>query len=550
MLLSYGLSLCMGLTFSLASAKMYDRTIQTSLGPVRGYKYFTNQTELQTYFGVNDTDVTAFLGLPYAADTGYQNRWRAPQPRTPWNETLNATTFGPSCPGGSDNYSEDCLSLNIWTNAKTPDAKLPVIVYSYGSDMSSNFSWFYGGGIAQKDVVFVTFNRRDDAFGFLAHPELNAESVAENGHNSSGNYGVLDQLEVLKWIQKNIAHFGGDPDRVTISGSSFGSSQVYHAVNSKLFSGLFHRGIAVSGIRYPYDTLLAGLATSYVNMSRALQLGEKYTAAHNVSTIEELRTVSMEKLLKGSQDRVTGADIWWVTSLSTNYPLQFKPVLDGYVLPEKYIQSLLQGPVNDVPIITGNTRDESGAEVIKYYTVSEYKKYNLLKYGKLADWYFKLYPGGNTTNSSSDAWRLAAQDLSKTSTWAYARDWVHSVAKSPIYTYFWDHVVPGSGMGAFHQGDVMYHFNALYANQQYSFTTEDYKIADTVSSYWANFAHTGNPNKGGSVRRSGKLADWKPNAKNTSEVFYMGGEWKMAPITNEINKTDFMMSYFGMQKPW
>lgn len=131
--------------------------------------------------------------------------------------------------------------------------------------------------MALKDVITVTFNRRDDAFGYLAHPELNAESLATNGHNSSGNYGILDQLEVLKWIQRNIAHFGGDPDRVTVAGQSFGSAQVYHALNSPLFNGTFVGAISESGIRYPYDPALAGLATSYVNMSSALKYGINYT---------------------------------------------------------------------------------------------------------------------------------------------------------------------------------------------------------------------------------------------------------------------------------
>ncbi|KAL2829760.1 carboxylesterase [Aspergillus cavernicola] len=481
------IGLAFALLSSFADAQLYGKTIQTSLGPVQGYKYFTNQTELQTFFGVNDSDVTAFLGIPYAADTGYHNRWKPPQPRTPWNETLNATKFGPACPGASTDYSEDCLSLNIWTNAQSPSDKLPVIVYSYGSDQTSDYSWYYGGGIAQKDVIFVTFNRRDDAFGFLAHPELNAESLAQNGHSSSGNYGILDHLEVLKWVNKNIAGFGGDPDRVTITGSSFGSSQVYHAINSELFKGLFSGGIAVSGLRYPKDTMLAGLATSYVNMSRALEFGQNYTTTHNASSIAELRTLPVESLLQGSQDRITDEDIWWVTALSAMYPLKFKPVLDNYILPEKYMEQLLTGPANDVPLITGNTRDESGAEITTSYTADEYREYNTLKYGSLADWYFALYPGGNSTNSASNAWRLAAQDLSKVSTWAFARDWVNSTAQSPIYTYFWDHVVPGSEAGAFHQGDVMYHYNSLYANSEYSFTEADYKIADIVSSCNAPF---------------------------------------------------------------
>lgn len=124
-----------------------------------------------------------------------------------------------------------------------------------------------------KDAVVVTFNRRDAVYAFHAHPDLNAESLAENGHNSFGNHGTLDHRFLLSWLQRNIAHFGGNTNRVTIAGQPFGSAQVYHAINSDLFSGLFHGAIAESGFRDPYDTLLAGLATSYVSMDKAIFFG-------------------------------------------------------------------------------------------------------------------------------------------------------------------------------------------------------------------------------------------------------------------------------------
>jgi carboxylesterase 2 len=285
------------------------------------------------------------------------------------------------------------------------------------------------------NVVTVTFNRRDDVLGYLALPELNAEGLATTGYNTSGNYGVLDHLEVLKWVQDNIAKFGGDPDRVTIAGQSFGSGQVYHAVNSGLFSGYFHRAISQSGIRYPYDTLLAGLATSYVTMENALVNGLNYTANHNVSTLAELRELSLDDILVGSADR--DSTTWWVTALSCNYPLIYKPVLDGYVLPMKYIEQLKKGPANDVPLITGNTKDESGASTTTNYTVAEYKEYCTLKYGNLSARYFSLYPSEDNQTIANMAWNAAARDTSLVSSWAYANGWIKS-AESPIYTYYWD----------------------------------------------------------------------------------------------------------------
>jgi carboxylesterase 2 len=535
---------------AVAHGQLWDQVINTTYGPVQGYQYF-NESTLKTYFNSSESNVTAFLGIPYAADTGYENRWKPAQPRESWNETLIADAFGPACPVPDNSYiSEDCLSLNIWTNAGSADDKLPVIVWNQGSDETSDNTWWYGGGMALHDVILITFNRRDDAFGYLAHPELNAEGLAATGHNTSGNYGVLDQLEVLKWVQSNIVNFGGDPDRVTVAGQSFGSSQVYHAVNSPLFTGYFHGAISESGIRYPYDTLLAGLATSYVNMSSALFFGQNYTAFHNVSSIAELRTLSMEDLLTGSEDRVNGTWIWWVTALSAGYPVIFKPVLDDYVIPSTYLDTLINGPANDVPLITGNTKDESGAATSTDYTVEEYESYCSLKYANLSTRYFELYPDNDNQTTADQAWNAAARDTSLVGSWAYATDWYKS-ASSDFYTYYWTHAPPGQSMGAFHQSEIMYALNALYANSDtYPFTDVDYEIQAEMSAYWANFAKTLNPNTGGSYKGNGTLATWTPNSPNgTQVVMELGDYFGNVPIAKPA-QVKFIMDYFHQQIPY
>lgn len=520
------------LTASVQGA-IYDKVIQTSLGPVQGYQYFTNQTELETYFGVSSSNVANFLGIPFAASTAYQNRWKAPQPREPWNETLIADTWGAPCPSrDTAGYSEDCLNLNVWTSANSSADRLPVIVWNQGSDETSNTAWWYGGGMAlQHDIIVVTFNRRDDAFGFLAHPDLNAESLAENGHNSSGNWGILDHKAALEWVQSNIANFGGDPDRVTIMGQSFGSSQVYHAVNSILFKGLFVGAISQSGIHYPTNPWINGLATSYVNMSRALEHGVNYTSNHNATSIAELRSdsVSVESLLEGSQDRVGTDDMWWVTAVSAGYPLIFKPVLDNYVLPEKYMDQLLQGPANDVPLITGGTHDENGASPTNSYEAAYIDEVSALKWGNLSAQYFDLYPAGNTTTSANEAWNLATLDLGTVSQWSYATDRVsRSNATAPIWTYLWDHAPPGQEQGAFHQSEIMYVLNSLYANgDTYPFVDDDFYIQSMVSAYWANFAKTGNPNQGDSYGGgNANLPYWAPNTAETRTMFNIGDSFR------------------------
>lgn len=551
-----GLALALGSALvAPGQAQLFNQTIQTTLGPVQGFEYFTNQTELETYFGVSESTVAAFLGIPFAASTAYQNRWKAPQPRTPWNETFVADAFGAPCPSqGTAGYSEDCLNLNIWTSANSSDDSLPVIVWNQGSDETSNDAWWMGGGMAQQhDVLLVTFNRRDDAFGYLAHPDLNAESLAENGHNASGNYGLLDHLECLKWVQANIASFGGDPDRVSIMGQSFGSSQVYHAVNSALFSGLFVGGISQSGIHTPYNPWVAALATSYVNMSRALEHGVNYTSNHNASSIAELRELSVESLLVGSQDRVGTDDLSWVTALSTNYPLIFKPVLDGYVIPEKYITQALAGPANDVPLITGTVRDENGAGPTNNFSVADLNYWQSVRFANLSAEYFELYPTGNTSDTATAAWNTQTIEEGLVSQWLYAQDWVQSNATSPIYTYYWDHAPPGQDQGAFHQSEIMYALNALYANtDQYPFVENDFYVQSMISAYWANFARTGNPNLGGAyVNATGAtLPYWAPQDGVTKFTMHIGDAWENTTLAKSDEAVQFNVDYFSQQVPF
>ncbi|KAF2162126.1 hypothetical protein M409DRAFT_37448 [Zasmidium cellare ATCC 36951] len=539
-------------------AQLWNQTIETQYCPVEGFKYF-NESTLATYFNLTSSNVTAFLGVPYGADTAYQERWKPAQPPVPWNTTLKASEFGPVCPtsdsgfSASSSVSEDCLTINIWTNAGTKDARLPVMLWNQGSGETSDSTWWYGGGMALKDVILITFNRRDDAFGYLAHPDLNQEGFERTGYYTSGNYGVLDQLAVLKWITTNIANFGGDPNRVTIAGQSFGSSQVYHAVNSKLFSGYFHGGISESGIRYPKDTLLADLATSYVTMEDALLNGQKYTFYHNVTSIAELRKLSLDELLIGSGDRVGNSSIWWVTALSAMYPLIFKPVLDDYVLPKTYMQQLIDGPANDVPVITGNTLDESGAATSTNYTLAQFKYYNQLKYGSLYGNFTKFYPTNDNDTLANDQWNQAAIDTSLVGSWLFARDWYKS-ATSPFYTYFWTHEPPGQSQGAFHQSEIMYALNALYANaDQYPFSEVDYEIAAKMSGYWSNFAKTLDPNndgldKGSTARET--LPYWAPVDRNgTQVVFELGNAFGNVPLAKPGHAA-FIEEYFARQAPY
>lgn len=314
-------------------------------------------------------------------------------------------------------------------------------------------------------------------------------------------------------------------------GQSFGSSQVYHAVNSVLFKGLFVGAIFQSSIHYPINLWINGRATSYVNMSRALEHGVNYTTNRNATSIAELRSesVSVEDLLESFQYRV-GTDVtWWVTAVSTGYPLIFEPVLDNYVLPEKYMDQLLQGPANAVPLITGGTHNENGASPTNSYEAAYIDEVSGLRWGSLSTQYFDLYPTGNTTTSANKAWNLATLDLGTVSQWMYATDRVaRSNATAPIWTYLWDYAPPGQEQGAFHQSEIMYVLNALYANgDTYPFVDDDFYIQSMVSAYWANFAKTGNPIQGDSYGGgNASLPYWAPNTAETRTMFNIGDSFR------------------------
>ncbi|KAE9034862.1 hypothetical protein PR003_g8142 [Phytophthora rubi] len=318
--------------------------------------------------GVEDSDVagvTVFKGIPFAASTAGEARWTAPQPPASWDGVKVADTFG-------------------MTSADSVDDALPVYVWIYGGRFiggAGSLPLYDGAGLAAKGLVVVTLNYRMGALGFLATPELQSESP----NNSTGNYGLLDQILALKWVQENVAAFGGDPTKVTIGGQSAGSSSVYHLVDSPLAAGLFRGAIAESGIRFPYDPLIWALATSYRTLQHALDGGATYMADHNVSTAAELRNLSIFSILDGNNDNDeygATAD----TDASSEPPL-FRPALDGYVMTQTYWEVLETGPANDVALITGNNADESGAATTTNVTVAEYVAAATTKYGDLVDEY-------------------------------------------------------------------------------------------------------------------------------------------------------------------
>src|SRR3984957_7816341 len=298
------------------------------------------RTETGLVSGVPGTtdDVRVYKGIPFAAPPVGDLRWREPRPPSHWEGVRKADEFSPVCmqqqrgPAGASGPSEDCLYLNIWTAAKSAAERRPVIVWPYGGAFTGRvglLGMYNGDALARKGAVVVTYNYRLGIFGFLAHPELTKES----GHNASGNYAMMDMAAVLKWVQKNIANFGGDPKRVTIDGESAGAMLVSAMVGSPEGKGLLQRAIAQSGA-------WMGISIAHMTtLAAAEENGQKLAQGLGAASVAELRAQPADDLLKYSR----GA---------------FAIIVDGWYVPEDLSLTYAHHKENDVDILVGSNRDE------------------------------------------------------------------------------------------------------------------------------------------------------------------------------------------------
>jgi para-nitrobenzyl esterase len=537
---------------SVALALMAPGTALAALtDPVR--------TESGLVMGVpgNDPSITVFKGLPYAAPPVGDLRWRPPRPPMPWPGVRPATNFGPVCPQQSidADMSEDCLRLNIWTGASSKADKLPVLVWIYGGGFiqgSGSNPLFDGEALALKNLVVVTFNYRLGALGFLATPELSKES----GHNASGNYGLLDDIALLKWVKENIAAFGGDPAKVTIAGQSAGAGSVGFLANSPLAKGLFIRAIAESHVRDPRDPDLRYLSVSWRALKTAEAQGVQYQAAHHADNLAALRALPWDAVIDGSNVPDMGVD----TKGPAKPPL-FRPVVDGWVVPASYNDIFARGRQNDVAFLAGNNKDETGAVPATAFDrlraskappragapqphvrLADYVAAAKVKFGAMSDAFLKLYPATNDLQAAL-ASNDAARDQSRISTFLWATAWRKGAAK-PVYTYFWTHAPPGPNhdiTGAYHGSEIAYVLGNVAANDG-TWTDNDARIARIVSTYWANFAATGDPNSAG-------VPDWpafKPDVPMTMEL---GDHFAPMPVASN-DKIEFWKRWFAAQEPW
>ncbi|PYH98104.1 alpha/beta-hydrolase [Aspergillus ellipticus CBS 707.79] len=493
----------------VARAALYDTVVQTSHGPVMGYRAFNSSP---SGIGLGRwEEIAVWKGIPFAANTSGENRFRPPQPAEAWDEVRYAADFGPVCPSatsGMNDYTinEDCLNLNIWSVANSSSDKLPVVMWSYPAESTARDDLFNGGGMAAQDVVFVNYNYRTGSFGWLATPELSEERLATVGVNSSGNWGMLDQFAALKWIKANIASFGGDPDHITVMGQSAGSAATYHILNSPLTEGDIVGAIIESGVRDPHDPLCTSLAEGYTTLEDSLATGESFMTSLSCSDIACMRALPMDDLI--------------TSFMGSSY--SFSATLDHYAMPATYLEALEAGAANQVPVLTGNTKDESGANFNITLSLAEYLvDLNETFSGVWIERFFDLYPANDST-SAPGAYNSQWTDRSKVGTWLWTQLWANASTED-VYTYFWDHAPPGEDRGAYHESEINYVLNNLYDTDP-PWTEEDYVIAARMNGYWVNFIKTGNPN-------GGNLTEW-PATDSSPLVQHVGNGWGQIPVAD------------------
>lgn len=458
----------------------------------------------------DDQAVKIFMGIPFAAPPVGELRWKAPQPVVPWTgvrpcvtppaSAMQATPkpffcwskefMAPESP-----LSEDCLYLNVWTPAKTAQDSLPVMVWIHGGAFtggSGTVPLYNGEQMARKGVVFVTINYRLGIFGFLAHPELSAESDLK----TSGNYGILDQIAALKWVKENIAAFGGNPGNVTIDGQSAGSFSVNILMVSPLAKGLFQRAIGQSGAMFGKQFHMAN------SLQEAEQSGREITDKMGIRSIADLRTLPVDSVLK--------------------IPGHFGLTIDDVVIPPVY-ETFAAGKQNDVSLLTGWNADD-GVSFGPPVNAAQFQAMANKQFGENADQYLKLFPAA-TDEEAAKSQKLVSQLSFGWNNYSWAR-MQSETGKGKSYLYFFSRVPPGEpNYGAFHSSEFGYALHTLHLWNR-PFTDADYNLENIMSSYWVNFAKTGDPNGDG-------LPKWPAFNDQNPEVIELGDEIKAEPLPHQ-----------------
>ncbi|KAI0860537.1 alpha/beta-hydrolase [Xylaria cubensis] len=480
--------------------------------------------------GAQTSDGTrSFLGIPYAAPPVGDLRWRAPQQPLPWSGVRSGDKFSSGCiqpqaPADSlynnegTEFSEDCLYLNVYTGAEGVTNR-PVLVWLHfgafvfgaGSNPMLN-----GTKLAAEGITVVTVNFRLGRFGFLALPELSAES----DHQTSGNYGILDQIAALKWVQRNIKAFGGDPTNVTVGGASSGGASVHILRISPLAKGLFSRAICESGPGVAPALNGFGHIAAYMTLAAAEEAGTEVRQALGASSLAELRGISPDKILAVSLPRTQGPWKSYLRPTTTSLSVYdtMNPIVDGYILPEAPITAFTSGQALDIPFIAGHTGDD-GTALPRLDSLDKYHVFLNETFGEQADEALRLYPASTDDEVWTSSWRLLADQVFYWPTWTSAR-LQSKYMKSPAWYYEFlrappipadSQIIEKDFAGAFHLAGMLYGLGNLDA-WQWDWTDADRSLSKKMMETWVNFV------KGGSPEGNPGAADYWPALSTKSDV--------------------------------
>lgn len=472
----FGLRAVCALAIMAGAPKMHlpvhpdSLVVKTEQGRLRG-KY------------INDRQVRAFLGIPYAAPPLKELRWRPPQPPERWAGERDATRYGHRCVQEriyadmifqDSGPSEDCLYLNVFTPAKAGlRKKLPVMFWIHGGGFeagSASEPRHDGDYLPLKGVVLVTINYRLGVFGFLATPGLAAED-----DGAAGNYGLMDQVAALQWVHANIRAFGGNPDNVTIFGESAGSESVCALMTATPAQAYFQKAIGESG------ALMKLGAPGTTTLGEVEERDQRWSAALGAKTPAELRAIPAERLLSAA--------------LKKGAPL-FKPVIDGKLLIEPVAASYAAGRQVHIPLLAGWNEDESTL-LGEGMTSRKWRQFAEERFGDRSEEFLQFFPGDTDDEAAQSAVAYGSATFISLDTWR----WIEAQRKTsnaPVYRYHFELAAPPSefhrGGYAFHSDEIEYVFGTLRTRPGAQWRQEDLRLSEVMMTYWTNFAKRGNPN--------------------------------------------------------